>query len=658
MRPHPLLSALLTALGLLIGPLGSAPSHAAWPPSGVPVGGTQARANNSQCIPDGSGGWYIVWEDHQINASHPDIRLQHLSATGDPVAGWPANAVVVSGLPTDELSPQIAQDGSGGVLVTWDDARDTTFHVYVQRYLSNGALPSGWVAGGVRATGKFSYFPRVTSDGTGGAFLVWQDERTVDTDGRDRCYVQHVTSTGSIAAGWPVDGLEACSFDTSNQRIMSDGGLGCFVVWTDGRGGEVLPNGIDIYGQHLLANGSVASPWQANGTLLAHGRGAEQLLPDGTGGFYATGKELTAQSYPEAIRYWVYRYDSNGVPSTGWTSNGVPLQASSGLRNDLSSAADSLGGVLASWDGGNSSGDVYANRILPNGSVAPGWSANGIPISDPNNPDEYTSSIAPDGTGGGYIAWQKIVGGIYRAYVQHFGPSGFVFPGWPIAGLPVGTNTIRQLNPKVIHDGFGNALVIWLERAEMAQLFLMNGIVATNLTLASSDVHSDRVALVWQGQHAGDLSASVYRRHENESWQRIGAATRDADDRLRYEDRDVTAGERYAYRLGYLDSGAEQFTAETWIDVPGGAVFALDGLRPNPAIGAMRVSFSLPAAGAASLELLDLSGRRVIDREVGGLGAGRHVLRLDSGERIVPGIYWLRLRQGAQQMLARAVVMR
>src|SRR5690348_101158 len=113
MRPHPLLSAASTVvLGLVVGLLGPSSSQAAWPPSGVAVGGTAARANNAQGIPDGSGGWYVVWEDHQVNASHPDIRLQHLSATGDPIAGWPASAIVVSGLPTDEVAPQLALDGS------------------------------------------------------------------------------------------------------------------------------------------------------------------------------------------------------------------------------------------------------------------------------------------------------------------------------------------------------------------------------------------------------------------------------------------------------------------------------------------------------------------------------------------------------------------
>lgn len=201
-------------------------------------------------------------------------------------------------------------------------------------------------------------------------------------------------------------------------------------------------------------------------------------------------------------------------------------------------------------------------------------------------------------------------------------------------------------------------LVYWYERAVMAQRFVTDGVVATNLAFASSDIQSDRVTLYWQGAGASGVSATVYRRTENEGWLRIGSTGHDGPDRLRYEDASVVAGTRYAYRLGYIEDGSEQVTVETWIDVPSADVFALEGLRPNPAVGAINVSFSLAREGPATMELLDLAGRRVIDREVGQFGRGRHVFRLDLGARMAPGVYWLRLRQGVEQALTRAVVMR
>ncbi len=81
------------------------------------------------------------------------------------------------------------------------------------------------------------------------------------------------------------------------------------------------------------------------------------------------------------------------------------------------------------------------------------------------------------------------------------------------------------------------------------------------------------------------------------------------------------------------------------------------GIRPNPARGnALHVAFALPTAGPARLELLDVSGRRVLAREVGSLGSGQHTVNLAEGRRVAPGIYWVRLTQGASQQRARVAV--
>ena len=78
----------------------------------------------------------------------------------------------------------------------------------------------------------------------------------------------------------------------------------------------------------------------------------------------------------------------------------------------------------------------------------------------------------------------------------------------------------------------------------------------------------------------------------------------------------------------------------------GPVAFALDGVRPNPASGnGLNVAFALPTGAAARLELLDVSGRRVLAREVGSLGVGRHTVNLSEGRRVAPGLYWVRLTQ-------------
>ena len=56
------------------------------------------------------------------------------------------------------------------------------------------------------------------------------------------------------------------------------------------------------------------------------------------------------------------------------------------------------------------------------------------------------------------------------------------------------------------------------------------------------------------------------------------------------------------------------------------------------------------------MQLFNLSGRRVLSREVGSLGAGDHVLRLGSALRLDAGMYWLRLAQGEHKVSVRLVV--
>ena len=86
--------------------------------------------------------------------------------------------------------------------------------------------------------------------------------------------------------------------------------------------------------------------------------------------------------------------------------------------------------------------------------------------------------------------------------------------------------------------------------------------------------------------------------------------------------------------------------------------FALEGLRPNPAAGALTVALSLPSAAPAKLELLDVSGRRLLERDLRGLGPGELLVRLDGSAAVRPGLYFLRLSQGARALVSRGCVVR
>ena len=81
------------------------------------------------------------------------------------------------------------------------------------------------------------------------------------------------------------------------------------------------------------------------------------------------------------------------------------------------------------------------------------------------------------------------------------------------------------------------------------------------------------------------------------------------------------------------------------------------GVSPDPLVPYGPLIVTLASAEPASLEILDLAGRRVLARDVGALGPGQHVVHLGDGARIPPGIYMMRLVQGREIRHARAVVL-
>ena len=83
--------------------------------------------------------------------------------------------------------------------------------------------------------------------------------------------------------------------------------------------------------------------------------------------------------------------------------------------------------------------------------------------------------------------------------------------------------------------------------------------------------------------------------------------------------------------------------------------FALRGVSPQPARGSMTISFTLAAAGRATLELHDVAGRRVMSREVGALGPGAHTVELS--ERLAAGVYMVRLTQAGRTLNRKAIVL-
>ncbi len=177
-------------------------------------------------------------------------------------------------------------------------------------------------------------------------------------------------------------------------------------------------------------------------------------------------------------------------------------------------------------------------------------------------------------------------------------------------------------------------------------------VVPTLVSLAAAHADPDRVELVWFSPQS-IARATVERRKMGEDWMGWGEVSADGTGKIRFIDRDVEPGRRYGYRLAI----GESTFGEAWVDVPRQMAFALRGPGSNPAPpGRVFIDFTLPNAQPATLGLVDVTGRGIIRRDVGSLGAGNHMINLDAEGRLAPGVYFVRLVQGGRAAVRKVVV--
>jgi hypothetical protein len=89
--------------------------------------------------------------------------------------------------------------------------------------------------------------------------------------------------------------------------------------------------------------------------------------------------------------------------------------------------------------------------------------------------------------------------------------------------------------------------------------------------------------------------------------------------------------------------------------VPENPLFALR--REAGSDQVLRFTVTLPRTGEASLELLDVAGRRLEAIDLSTLATGDHAVQFRVAQR-KPGMYWARLRQGEAMVSTKVVVVR
>ena len=101
---------------------------------------------NHQMVTDGAGGAIITWQDYRDRyGTMSDIYAQRIDWKGKVL--WTLDGVVVSIAPNDQVNPKMVTDGSGGAIIIWEDSRNGNVDIYSQRIDADGNLL--WLADGV-----------------------------------------------------------------------------------------------------------------------------------------------------------------------------------------------------------------------------------------------------------------------------------------------------------------------------------------------------------------------------------------------------------------------------------------------------------------------------------------------------------------------------
>lgn len=181
---------------------------------------------------------------------------------------------------------------------------------------------------------------------------------------------------------------------------------------------------------------------------------------------------------------------------------------------------------------------------------------------------------------------------------------------------------------------------------------------AVSAALAAQDVTPTRVRLEWRVADAAGVTFTLSRSEDSVSWTPLAPPEAPGDGRVVMQDASVHAGSRYAYRLQASEGAASRTLDQVWVQVPSECALRLDGARPNPVAGPLRMSFALMDGAPATLEVLDVQGRSRARVDVGGLGAGEHVLAVVPRQPLEPGLYFARLVTTHGVRLARFGVVR
>lgn len=398
--------------------------NAKWINNGIAICTAAYFRAQTAIISDGSGGVIISWADYR-NGNDYDIYAQRVDGNG--LIKWTADGVGICMGQGDQTFPVMTSDGNGGAIITWIDQRNLATNnndIYAQGINADGTLK--WpqtIAISSNPDGVIS--PAITTDGSGGAIITWVEDMSLhnDTSAGD-LYAQRLDHNGLTL--WATDGVSICAAKRQqlNPVIATDGLGGAYISWVDERDISINPLNSDIYAQRVNANGVVQ--WRTNGigisttteqqhsvkiisdqtggailaflnwsgyvttlitqhidtngsllwggyTIGSGGKGPFDLVSDNNGGALLTWED----SRNGAIDNYAQHLDATGAEL--WLLGGVLVSNAYGQQTGPHLVNDNSAGIIIVWDDTrNTISDIYAQHVKSDGTLGSNLPTGGI----------------------------------------------------------------------------------------------------------------------------------------------------------------------------------------------------------------------------------------------------------------------------------------
>ena len=394
---------------------------------------------------DGSGNFIITWYDHRSN--NWDIYAQRYDSSGNPLgANFKVNDDIFY---DDQCYPAIAVYGSGNFIITWQDARNGSYDIYVQRYDSSGTpLGSNFKVNDDSGPSVQDH-PAIAVDGSANFIITWCDKR----NGNQDIYAQRYDSSATaLGVNFKVNDDPTATYQR-NPAVAADSAGNFIITWEDWRNGIHF----DIYVQRYDSSGTPLSiNFMVNDDVGYARQDHPDIAIDGDGNFVITWKDYRFTDYGDIF---AQRYDSSGIPlGSNFPVNDNP---GAGGCNFPAVAADNSGNFVVTWegaDGGTSYPDLFARRYDASGTpLGPSFKVN----DDIGDCYQIYPAIATDRSGNFVIAWVDDRHIDFDIFAQRFDSSGTPQgANFEVNGDDMGA---FQFFPAVAMDEEGNFIIAWID---------------------------------------------------------------------------------------------------------------------------------------------------------------------------------------------------